>query len=93
MHRQIEFYETDTFVICFDETKEFVVDFGSISQTGTSLPTYQGSYEVNPDFVGKTLSTKHKILRDDVTVHPIEVQRVSNPTGGKTVYIGGIIDG
>ena len=54
---------------------------------------YTGDYVVNPDFSGKTLETKNKTMDKDVTVHPIEVARVSNPSGGTTVYIGGITNG
>lgn len=52
---------------------------------------YSGATTVNPDFVGTVLETAQKILLDDVTINPIEVVRTSNPQGGKTVYIGGII--
>ena len=52
---------------------------------------YDGEYVVSPDFEGSILETKDKLLRQDVTVNPIEVQTVSNLSGGKTVYIGGII--
>ena len=93
MRRRIEFHEADTFEIDFEETEKVVINFGEISQTGGSVPVYPGPYTVNPDFVGLTLPTRGKNMREDVTVNAIEVQRVSNPTGGKTVYIGGIIDG
>ena len=54
---------------------------------------YEGEYLVNPDFIGITLPTKDRVLNKDVTVNPIEVSRVSNPSGGTTVYIGGITNG
>lgn len=54
---------------------------------------YTGEYIVNPDFSGKTLETKGKTMDEDVTVEPIEVTRVSNPSGGTTIYIGGILNG
>lgn len=59
--------------------------------TTASAEEYHGAYIVDPDFVGKTLGTRNKLMRDDVTVNPIEVSEVSNLAGGKTVYIGGII--
>ena len=59
----------------------------------SSYETYRGDYTVDPDFDGITLETRGKVMRDDVTVKPIEVARVSNTQGGKTVYIGGIING
>lgn len=54
---------------------------------------YEGEYEVTPDFDGTTLETTGKTLSNDVTVHPITVSRTSNPSGGNTVYIGGVISG
>lgn len=54
---------------------------------------YKGAYEVLPKFENQILPTKNKTLSADITVNAIEVSRVSNPTGGKTIYIGGIING
>lgn len=56
----------------------------------TDIPYYTGTYEVNPDFVGASLSTAGKVLTQNVNVHPIQVENVSNSSGGRTVYIGGI---
>lgn len=53
---------------------------------------YTGSYRVDPTFVQQILLTRNKILTDNVNVAPIEVQRVSNLSGGKTIYIGGNIN-
>lgn len=64
-----------------------------ITGGSASYETYRGAYTVDPDFDGITLETRGKVMRDDVTVKPIEVARVSNTQGGKTVYIGGIING
>ena len=57
------------------------------------LPAYTGAYDVDPKFTAQKLETKGKKMLDDVTVEAIEVQRVSNTSGGKTVYIGGLING
>lgn len=54
-------------------------------------PVYTGATEVDPDFAGVVLETAHKIVLSDITVNPIQVESVSNPQGGRTVYIGGII--
>ena len=54
---------------------------------------YTGDYVVDPSFVKSTLPTKDRLLLEDVIVNPIEVSRVSNPSGGTTVYIGGITNG
>ena len=58
---------------------------------GQDLPTYTGVTEVDPDFNGVTLQTANKVLVNNITVNPIEVESVSNLSGGRTVYIGGII--
>lgn len=52
---------------------------------------YDGMYDINPDFIGTTLETRNKTLRENITVKPIQVESVSNLEGGRTVYIGGII--
>ena len=52
--------------------------------------SYEGPYIVDPAFVEQVLETQYKTMQDDVTVHPIEVSHVTNPSGGNTVYIGGL---
>ena len=54
---------------------------------------YDGPYTVTPDFETQELATKDRVLKDNVTVDPIAVARVENPSGGKTIYIGGIFNG
>ena len=56
-------------------------------------PAYTGAYDVDPKFTAQKLATNGKKMLDDVTVEAIEVQRVSNTSGGRTVYIGGLING
>lgn len=58
-----------------------------------TVPPYDGAYTVSPDFEGVTLPTQDRVLDKDITVEPIAVARVSNPSGGKTVYIGGNFNG
>ena len=62
-----------------------------IKVTEHDLPVYTGATVIDPDFVGTTLPTANKVLVSNVTVNPIQVESVSNPAGGRTVYIGGII--
>ena len=57
-----------------------------------AYPEYTGEYTVEPNFETQELETQNKVLRQNVFVNPIRVERVSNPYG-TTVYIGGIIDG
>lgn len=55
------------------------------------MDVYDGQTRVEPNFDGVTLETNHKYLLNDIIVNPIQVQSVSNLSGGKTIYIGGII--
>ena len=62
-----------------------------IKVTEYDTPTYQGQTTVTPDFEGTVLETAQKTVLSNITVNPIQVESVSNPMGGRTVYIGGII--
>lgn len=76
------------------DNNNFVVDFGPLFEISASdAEVYRGDYIVEPDFTEQVLATKNKMLTDNVTVKAIEVQRVSNTSGGRTVYIGGLING
>lgn len=70
-----------------------VIDGGEIGvfydSGGTAAPVYPGPYEADPRFENITLSTSGKLMKHDVIVHEIYVGRVTNPSGGKTVTIGG----
>lgn len=71
----------------------FEPGFDVIVNTQGDVVPYTGDYIVDPDFATQILGTKEKYMLDDVTVNPIEVARVSNPAGGRTIYIGGEING
>lgn len=60
-----------------------------VIHTGGGEP-YTGSYHVIPTYDDQSLPTKDKQLSKNVTVEAISVNRVSNPQGGITVYIGGV---
>lgn len=53
--------------------------------------TYDGPYDVTPDFAGTTLYTTGQLMSRNVEVEPITVSRTDNLSGGKTIYIGGAI--
>lgn len=78
--------------VTFDDGFTLAVYFGEIVPIG-DLPAYTGAYDVDPKFTEQKLATNGKKMLDDVTVEAIEVQRVSNTSGGRTVYIGGLING
>lgn len=71
----------------------FEPGFDVIVNTQGDVVPYTGDYIVDPNFATQILGTKEKYMLDDVTVNPIEVARVSNPAGGRTIYIGGEING
>ena len=75
--------------INFGVEEEREIDFDTENFNGVP---YTGSYTVRPNFTQQSLETRNKILMENVNITPIEVQRVSNLSGGKTVYIGGEID-
>lgn len=78
--------------VCADFTSLLPVEAELVNKLTTArADDYDGAYIVDPDFVRRTLGTRNKLMRDDVTVNPIEVSEVSNLSGGITVYIGGII--
>lgn len=52
---------------------------------------YNGITDVTPDFDSLVLKTSHKIVTKNIVVNPIQVEKVSNLSGGITVFIGGII--
>lgn len=50
---------------------------------------YKGDYKLTPTFEGRTLATKNKVMKSDVELEPIPVERIANQSGGMTVIIGG----
>lgn len=70
----------------------FSADFGVITERLIAPDIYTGETEVSPDFTEQTLETKEKYMLDDVTVHAIDVYRVDNTSGGRTVFIGGLFE-
>lgn len=86
------------FSLSGDDRLIFALDSSNTDMTfSLSAPNYfepdvyTGEIVVNPDFVGTVLNTRQKLLTSDISVNPIQVEEVSNTSGGVTVYIGGII--
>lgn len=63
------------------------VDLGRLEVIHSSLPDYEGEYEVAPDVSARTLSTANKSLRDDIVIDAIPYEEVINSSGGITVLI------
>ena len=74
----------------FNLSPDESLSFDVSTPTYVDTDIYTGQTEVNPDFVGVILETTRKLLTDDIVVKPIQVESVSNLSGGRTVYIGGI---
>lgn len=90
-----------TFSLSGDSSLSFTLDFGDAMEMELVSPEfvggnisgdiYTGETTVTPNFNSATLYTANKLLMDNITVNPIQVENVSNLSGGITVYIGGII--
>ena len=73
--------------MCIDTSVRIDFDIGVEMGTGGRLPDYEGSYDVTPRLVEQVLPTNGRSMNDDVTVREVPVERVSNPSNGKTVVI------
>lgn len=82
-------------MVTFELTQKTAISvaFDVTIRGGSGGEPYDGPYTVTPDFETHALATKDRLLKDNVTVDPIAVARVENPSGGKTIYIGGIFNG
>lgn len=68
-------------------TSTFAITFGSV--VGVAAEVYKGEYTVTPSVTDQLLLTKEKMLKDNMTFMAVPKQIVDNPSGGKTVTIGG----
>nr|DAH88199.1 MAG TPA: hypothetical protein [Caudoviricetes sp.] len=68
-------------------TSTFAITFGSV--VGVAAEVYKGEYTVTPAVTDQLLLTKEKMLKDNMTFKGVPKQIVDNPSGGKTVTIGG----
>ena len=69
-------------LLTLDEMETAIIDM----EDG-ALPDYDGIVKVTPNFSRQVLNTDEKRVRDDITVEPIMVTEVSNPSDGKTLII------
>ena len=68
-------------------TSIFSVAFGNV--VGVAAEVYKGEYTVVPAVTDQLLLTKEKMMKDNMTFMAVPKQIVDNPSGGKTVTIGG----
>lgn len=50
---------------------------------------YEGEYTIVPKMEVQTMTTKNKMMQDNVKIEKIPVKLVPNSAGGNTVIIGG----
>ena len=81
MRLQIKFRESD---------QRFKLRFGEIHTVTKVIggQRYEGEYSVIPKVESQTIPTKNKVLTDDMKIESIPFFKVSNNSGGNTVYIG-----
>ena len=81
-------------IICDGDASIDILEDGecAVYYEASSRDGYEGPYSVTPQFEDQVLETKDKLMLDDVTVDAIAVSSVSNPAGGRTVYIGGTVN-
>lgn len=77
--------------LSFELSKDNSISFDVKTPSYSGASYYGGATVVIPDFDEITLYTANKFVDKNITVEPIQVERVSNLSGGLTVYIGGII--
>lgn len=90
MRLDVKFHQSDQRInVNFDSTiDKFSLGFGEVQQvTILEVEQYEGTYEATPRMETQTLATKDKYLRKDVQINAIPIIRVSNTSGGTTVYI------
>lgn len=73
-------------------SQETVIAGNLASAYTTQGSPYEGDYDVMPTVEGQALQTKHKFMKDDITILAIPFYEVSNPSGGNTVYIADEIE-
>ena len=54
---------------------------------------WDGNYEITPSIISQNLDTRGKTMRDDLLINKIPYYEVSNNSFGRTVYIGGSLNG
>ena len=87
------FRAENAFQASFLSDEAFSTGFQSVIKVGDLPETYTGEYNIIPDFSDQVLETKNKVLTDNVTIERIAVSKVSNLSGGNTVFIGGTYNG
>lgn len=86
---ELEIDDADEIALEMGDADEIVLEMGDAVIISKDVPTYDGETEVEPKVSEETiLPTKDKLLRSDIRVKEISVQKVSTPTGGYVYHIG-----
>lgn len=88
MEFDVKFSESNqTFDVSFSEVEgSFDAEFGEIMVV-SDAPVYTGQYDVTPKINKQTLETEGKLMSKNVEVNGIPYFKVSNNSGGNTIYI------
>lgn len=72
--------------ITFSEVENFVCKFGEL-YVAHDYDWYEGDYDFTPGWDTQVYPTAGKGMKKDLTIREIEVNEVSNPSGGLTLSI------
>lgn len=70
-----------------EQSFEMLFDDNVVIEVTSEHETYDGKYSITPKLEAQTLSTKKKVMSDDIKVEAVPVYETSNNSGGTTVYI------
>lgn len=65
----------------------FDSQFEGVVKVREDVSPYEGDYEVTPKVNEQVLPTAQKFMTNDVTINGIPIYRVTNNSGGTTIYI------
>lgn len=64
------------------------IDAANVYIDSGTYDHYSGPYEVTPLVTTQVLTTKEKLMDDNVTVYMIPTQEIKNDAGGVTFIVG-----
>lgn len=78
------------FCLSLKEIKETFNLKLDVSYSGNVYEHYQGEYVISPKIHSQVMSTKDKVMDDDVLIKEIYINETENSSNGLTVQIGEI---
>lgn len=61
----------------------------AVPVSGVVADQYEGEYTIVPKMEVQTMTTKNKMMKENVTIEKIHIVVAPNSAGGNTVIIGG----